>query len=357
MTLKRIALVFGGRSSEHEISLLSAGNIYKAIDKNKYEVFLIGIDKNGVWSLQEESIFKTLEEKLPALNKSNQKLVALVKTEQGAAVTGICGFDFPPVLMDLAFPALHGPYGEDGTIQGLFKMVDLPFVGPDEKGSALAMDKEVMKRLFREADIPSADYICVEPGKEQPSYKEAARKLSDTMFIKPARQGSSVGVFKVTGERDFLTGLQKALKYDSKVLIEECVIGRELECSVLGNQNPQASVLGEIIPSEEYGFYSYEAKYINEKGATLSAPAKLDPDLQRRMQELALRTFKTLYLEGMSRVDFFLREDGKFLINEVNTIPGFTAISMYPRLWGCSGIDYPDLIDKLLKLALERHTS
>lgn len=355
MTRKKVALIFGGRSTEHEISILSAKNIYKAMDGDKYEIHLIGIDKDGVWSLADESAFEAPEGELPVFDSCSEKLVTICRGKSGPVLLGIGNSMMIPVLLDIAFPVLHGPYGEDGTIQGLFKMAGLPFVGADEMGSAIGMDKEVMKRLLIEAGIPSAAYIGIESeGEERPSWQEASSRLGEVLFIKPSRQGSSVGISRVITEEGYNAALKKAFKYDTKVLIEECITGREIECAVLGNQKPEASELGEIIPGDKHGFYSYEAKYLDEKGATLIAPAEMAPDVVKEIQHLAIRTYKVLCLAGMARVDFFLEENGRILVNEVNTIPGFTAISMYPRLWDLTGVSYSELVNRLLELAEQR---
>lgn len=338
----RVALVFGGRSAEHEVSLQSAKSILEAIDKDKYEAILIGIDKKGKWYLNEESsLFLNSENpKLIALNKKNIKEIVLTS-----------GKIKPQV--DVVFPILHGPYGEDGTIQGLLKLSNIPFVGCSVLGSAVGMDKDVMKRLLREASIPVADFLVFKSfEKEKIHYQNIQEKLGLPFFVKPANLGSSVGVFKIFNEEDFKKALGDVFSYDNKILFERFIKGREIECSVLGNDNPTASLPGEVIPKHE--FYSYEAKYIDEDGAVLKIPAELSEDLIKKVQNLAVRTFKTLCCEGMARVDFFLKEDGQILVNEINTIPGFTKISMYPKLWEISGISYTQLIDRLINLALER---
>jgi D-alanine-D-alanine ligase len=254
--------------------------------------------------------------------------------------------------VDVVFPVLHGTFGEDGTMQGLLELLDVAYVGADVLGSAVGMDKDVMKRLLRDASIPIGKFIALKSG-ESLAFNEAKKRLGIPMFIKPANLGSSVGVSKVKNEADFTKAMKKAFLYDSKILIEEFIDGREVECSVLGNENPIASVPGEVIPHQE--FYSYEAKYIDENGAGLEIPAKLSKTVIKKIQELAIKTFLTLCCTGMGRVDCFVTKENKVYVNEINTIPGFTKISMYPKLWEASGIAYPKLIDRLITLAIERH--
>lgn len=253
--------------------------------------------------------------------------------------------------IDVVFPILHGPFGEDGTIQGLLKLANVPFVGASVLGSAVGMDKDVMKRLLREAEIPIGKFLTFKE-KDIPTYEEAVKNLGLPLFVKPANMGSSVGVSKVREKKDFDKAVWEAFKYDRKILIEEGIKGREIECSVLGNDNPIASIPGEVIPNHD--FYSYEAKYIDKDGATLEIPAKLSNEIIKKIQILTVKTFKTLSCEGLGRIDFFLKENGDILVNEINTIPGFTSISMYPKLWEASGISYTELIDRLIQLALER---
>lgn len=254
--------------------------------------------------------------------------------------------------LDVVFPVLHGTYGEDGSVQGLLRMLDLPFVGPDILGSAVGMDKDVAKRLLRDARIPIADFIALERG-EAWSAKAVWKRLGKPVFVKPANQGSSVGVHKAKNDAELARAVKDAFRYDSKILIEEAVPGREIEVSVLGDARPSASVAGEVIPHHE--FYSYEAKYLDENGAGLMIPAKLSAAEMRKVRDLAVRAYRTLALEGMARVDFFMRKGGGFVVNEVNTIPGFTKISMYPKLWEATGVPYGSLIDRLIALALARH--
>ncbi len=346
-------MIFGGKSAEHEVSLQSAKNVIDAIDKNKYEVVPVGIDKNGAWHLQDSANF--------LLNASNPKLIALNKSSNSLAV--VPGREGQPLMkqqgstalgaIDVAFPVMHGTNGEDGTVQGLLKLLEIPFVGAGVLGSAVGMDKDVMKRLLRDAKLPI--------GKFQTFYKHEAREISFDkviealglpFFIKPANTGSSVGVHKIKEKKQFDAAMADAFQYDDKVLAEEFIKGREIEVSVLGNENPKASLPGEVLPTHE--FYSYEAKYLDPEGAKFEIPAKLTEAQIKNVQTIAVKTFKVLCCEGLARVDFFMKESGELFINEINTLPGFTRISMYPKMWQASGLSYPDLIDQLLTLAIER---
>ncbi|MHB8425536.1 MAG: D-alanine--D-alanine ligase [Gammaproteobacteria bacterium] len=347
----RVGILFGGKSAEHEISLLSAKNVIDALDKDKYEPVLIGIDKSGRWLLNEPSRFllHSSNPKLIALNKANSENVALTP-QSGGQLTSLNSGHLDKAV-DVVFPILHGPFGEDGTIQGLLKLASVPFVGAGVLGSAVGMDKDVMKRLLRDAGIPIPRFLSFASNRP-PKFEDVKRELGLPLFVKPANLGSSVGISKAKDETGFSKAVGDAFRYDTKILVEEAVQGREIECAVLGNDDPQASVPGEIIPTRE--FYDYDAKYVDETGARLEAPAKLDADAVKRVQELAIRTFQALNCEGMGRVDFFLKTDGALLVNEINTIPGFTKISMYPRLWALSGVSYTELIDRLIRLAMER---
>jgi D-alanine-D-alanine ligase len=346
----RVAVLFGGKSAEHEVSLQSARNVINALDKDKYEVVPIGIDKEGRWLLADTSnyLLNSTDPKLISLNKSNNA-VAVVPQSSGALMELASRREASRI--DVFFPVLHGPFGEDGSIQGLLKLANVPFVGAGVLGSAVSMDKDVMKRLFREAGLLIADFLVVRPG-DTVSYPSITQRLGSPIFVKPANLGSSVGVHKVTGEDQLAPALADAFAYDTKVLIEEAIVGREIEVSVLGNENPIASVPGEIVPHHD--FYSYEAKYIDEHGAGLEIPARLPEAVVRRLQEAAINAFRTAGCEGMARVDFFLRQDGTVIVNEINTIPGFTSISMYPKLWEASGLAQPELLDRLIQLAIAR---
>lgn len=353
MSRIRVGILFGGRSAEHEVSLQSAKNIVDAIDKNKYEVVLIGIDKEGGWHLDEGSRFllQTTEADLPKLSAGGENL-AMVPGKQEAQLVLLSGQQAPGSL-DVVFPILHGPFGEDGTVQGLLKLANIPFVGAGVLGSAVGMDKDVMKRLLRDAGIPIARFMTLNKySAAEVGFDNARDQLGLPLFIKPANLGSSVGIHKIRDREEFDRAVRDAFKYDNKVLIEECIVGREIECSVLGNNEPVASVLGEILPRHE--FYSYEAKYLDENGALLEIPAKLPQEISERIRQTAIKTFSVLCCEGMARVDFFLRNNDEIIVNEINTIPGFTRISMYPKLWEASGLPYSELIDRLIRLAIEK---
>jgi len=349
----RIGILFGGRSAEHEVSLRSANNIINALDKDKYDVVLIGIDKSGQWYLNESSTFL-----LNATDAKNVKLgeggtsVVLKPGQQENQLVPLSG-DASPNQLDVVFPVLHGTYGEDGTMQGLLKLADIPFVGPGVLGSAVCMDKDVSKRLMREAGIPVAKahtYKSFQRAKID--LQQVEDDLGFPCFIKPANLGSSVGISKATTQQELSDAIDMAFRFDHKIIIEEMIEGREIECSVLGNDEPIVSIPGEILP--QHDFYSYEAKYLDDKGALLEIPAKLNDEQVKAIQDLAIRTYQTLCCEGLSRVDVFLCKDDKIYVNEVNTLPGFTRISMYPKLWEASGISYSELLDRLIQLAIER---
>ncbi|MBN2093425.1 D-alanine--D-alanine ligase [candidate division KSB1 bacterium] len=351
----KVGIIFGGKSAEHEVALQSAKNVINALNREKYEPVLIGIDKTGKWHLHQSAYYLLNENdpKLIALNLSDTTEVVSVPTyEKNQLIAIEDGQKYGH--LDVVFPVLHGTFGEDGTIQGLLKLLDIPFVGAGVLGSAVGMDKDVMKRLLRDAQIPIPKFISINRiQRAQFSFETIVNELGLPFFMKPANSGSSVGIHKVHNFAEFEPALNDAFTYDTKILIEEFIKGREIECSVLGNYNPLASIPGEVIPTHE--FYSYEAKYLDEKGATLQIPAKLPENIIKNVQELAIKTFQVLCCQGMARVDFFLQSDETLLVNEINTIPGFTRISMYPKLWEMSGISYAELIDRLIQLALERH--
>ncbi|MEQ6391188.1 D-alanine--D-alanine ligase [Bacillaceae bacterium S4-13-58] len=353
MSKIKIGIIFGGKSSEHEVSLQSAKNVFEALDKTKYDPILIGIDKEGRWHLNDQSqyLLNADNPKLIQLNKSN-KGVAIIPGEEKNQVMNLSSSD-PFEQLDVVFPILHGPLGEDGSIQGMLRMANIPFVGPGVLGSAVSMDKDIAKRLLKEAGFHVAKGFAFTKAKRNKiDFAKIETELGLPMFIKPANQGSSVGVSKVKSADEFEKAVDTAFEFDNKILIEEAIVGREIECSVLGNEDPKASILGEIVAQRD--FYSYEAKYIDETGALLEIPAKLPEELSERVREEAVRAFETLGCEGLSRVDFFVTEDEKIIVNEINTIPGFTKISMYPKLWEKTGISYSDLIDQLIQLAIDR---
>lgn len=349
----RVGIIFGGKSAEHEVSLQSAKNILSALNKEKYEAVLIGIDKTGRWYLNEDSkaLLNENDPRLIQLNHSNQE-VALVPGSVSNQLINITNQSSLGQI-DVVFPILHGPFGEDGTMQGLLKLANIPFVGAGVLGSAVGMDKDVMKRLMRADGIKIADFVTYGYGdKGAINYDSVVETLGLPLFVKPANLGSSVGISKVSNRDSFNKAIENAFQYDTKIIIEENITGREIECAVLGNEDPIASLPGEVLPQTD--FYSYEAKYIDEKGAILEIPAKLSPSEIALVQESSILAYKSLCCEGMARVDLFLKENGDILVNEINTIPGFTRISMYPKLWETSGLPYDKLIDRLIELALER---
>ena len=347
----RVAILFGGRSAEHEISLISARNIVAAMDKNKYEIVAIGIDKQGRWFYDEGARLLRDHEQNQVMPAGNTHLAALLPGAGQSNLIRLAGRGPGPV--DVVFPVLHGPFGEDGTVQGLLKLANVPFVGASVLGSAIGMDKDVMKRLLRDASVPIGRFHVYDRSTaDQIKFPRIKKTLGLPLFVKPANLGSSVGISKVNSREELDAAVKKALRFDNKILIEEFIQGREIECSVLGNDHPIASLPGEIITGHD--FYSYDAKYIDDQGARLEIPAKLPQAIVKNVQQIAIRTYKALCCEGMARVDFFLEANGKVLVNEINTIPGFTQISMYPKMWEASGIPYTKLIDRLIQLALRR---
>jgi len=352
----KVALICGGKSAEHEVSLRSANSIIGAIDRKKYSVAVIGIEKNGRWYFYPKGnfILNADDPKRTKLNQNDRQEITLAPGINGAKIHSIShGVNLGSI--QAAFPVLHGPFGEDGTVQGLLKLLDIPFVGPSVLGSAAGMDKEVAKRILRDNKIPIADFLVFSRiDKGRISFARVRKTLGTIIFVKPANLGSSVGINKVKNEKEFIKAVADAFKYDDKILIEEYVKGREIECSVLGNEKPIASLPGEVIPKNEHEFYSYVAKYIDDDGATLNVTAILPKNIIKKIQAMAVATYKALQLEGMSRVDFFLKKSGSLVVNEVNTIPGFTKISMYPKMLEASGINYADLIDKLIQFGISR---
>ena len=352
-----MGILFGGRSGEHEVSLTSATSLLKVLDPEKYEVVPIAITREGQWRVGSavlgpqhaaplRGVLENGKPVTPSVDPTGPKLIPLNSTLPTES--------WPDV--DVIFPILHGTFGEDGTIQGLLELAGVPYVGAGVLASAVGMDKDVMKRLFRDAGLPVVKWVLVLRGdwERDPARlrKLLERQLRYPLFIKPANLGSSVGISKVHSARGLPAALHLAARYDRKIIVEKAVDAREIECSVLGNDRPEASVPGEVIPVNE--FYDYEAKYIKE-GSKLIIPAKLTPRQTKRAQELSVRAFQAIDCAGMGRVDMLLdRKTGKLFVNEINTIPGFTPISMYPKLWEASGLPYPQLVDRLIELALER---
>ena len=362
---KRVMIIFGGQSSEHEVSRVSATSIIKNIDRNKFDVSILGITKEGRWMPYNGPIEKIATGEWEALAASSTKSLSednnvidsiindeLIPTENNSIVN--VGKKRPNV--DVIFPVLHGSNGEDGTIQGLFEIAGVPYVGPGVLGSALGMDKIYAKIIFEKAGIPQADYLyCTRKGVNDNIDSIVERiegKFAYPVFVKPSNAGSSVGVSKARDKNELIGALNFAAKYDRKILIEEFINGREVECAVLGNDEPIASTVGEIVPSND--FYDYKAKYIDNKSQVI-IPAELPEETIQKVRDNAVKAFKALDCAGLSRVDFFVhRENGNVFINEINTIPGFTSISMYPMLWEASGIPYAELIERLIDLAVER---
>jgi D-alanine-D-alanine ligase len=346
----RVGVLFGGRSGEHEVSLASAASVIRGLDPDKYEAVPIGITKEGHWLIGAGA-----QKMLPEVLRGGQR-VMMTADPTDAALVRLDGSG-GGTRLDVVFPAMHGTFGEDGTIQGLLDLAGLPFVGAGVLGSAIAMDKDVAKRLLQAAKIPVVPWVAVpriewekNPGDVEQTIEN---KFQYPVFVKPATLGSSVGMTKVHSREELAPALNLAAEFAQKILVERAMVAREIEVSVLGNNEPAASVPGEIVPHRE--FYDYAAKYL-EEGTQLLIPAKLKPVQVKKFQKLAVDSFRALELSGMARVDFFLeKEGGKIYLNEVNTIPGFTSISMYPKLWEASGIPFRDLIDKLIELALEQH--
>lgn len=368
MTKKlRVAVLYGGRSGEHEISLISAASVIRNLDPDKYEIVPIAIDKQGRWLLNDVKLIEAAQQSkslpvyrdAPAVvlppNPSGGESAVVPLDPSSAAHSAARAFD-------VVFPVMHGPLCEDGTIQGLLELADVPYVGCGVLASAVGMDKDVAKRLARDAGIPIVPFVSVKAGqwRRDPAAVRAAaaRELGFPVFVKPANMGSSVGVHKVKEASAFDAALDDAFRYDTKVLVEKAIDAREIEFAVLENANagepPLVSVAGEVAPTHE--FYSYEAKYLDENGAALMIPAQLSADQAKAAAELASATFAALECEGLARVDLFLdKNTGQLYLNEINTIPGFTQISMYPKLWEASDIGYRELLTKLIELAIVRH--
>ena len=356
----RLGILFGGRSGEHEVSLTSAASVLAALDPEKYDVVPIGITREGRWlagSSADKLLPGVLQNGRPvtaSVDPTGPRLIAL--NPESLAARERAG-ESTCAEIDVIFPVLHGTFGEDGTVQGLLELAGIPYVGAGVLASAVGMDKDVMKKLFRDARLPIVKWVTVLRGEweQHPSRARAVaeKKIGYPMFVKPANLGSSVGISKVHSPKEFTPALKLAAEYDRKIIIERAVDAREIECAVLGNEHPEASVPGEVVPVNE--FYDYEAKYLKQ-GSELIIPAKLRPRQMRRAQQLAVRAFQAIDGAGMARVDFLLdRHTAGLFVNEINTIPGFTPISMYPKLWEASGVPYPKLVDRLIELALERH--
>ena len=350
----RVGLLFGGRSPEHDVSVLSARNVARALEEAGHAVVPVRIDRAGRWTVEDvgDGLPDTDDAGGPDPGGAGRPLL-LAAEVPGRLLAQNADGTLEPVAVDVVFPVLHGVNGEDGRVQGLLRTLGLPFVGPDVLGSAVCMDKDVAKRLLQAAGVPVAAWATVRAGRPGPGYGDLAERLGTPLFVKPANSGSSVGVTKVEAEGDLRPALDAAFRYDRTVLVEEAVVGREVEVAVLGNGEPRASAPGEIVSTST--FYDYDAKYLDADAARMEVPADLPADVADRVRALAVEAYVALGCEGLARVDFFVADDGRVLVNEVNTIPGFTARSMYPVMWEHTGLPAPALADTLVRLALERH--
>lgn len=347
-----LLVICGGQSAEHEVSVISTRNVVAALDTAKYDIQVAYINKSGVWYLFESpKRFLTAEEPAALLGTSCAPKANLPLTGVGADTELTTKTN--NYKIDVVFPVMHGMHSEDGTLQGFLELANVPYVGPGVLGSAVCMDKEVSKKLLRAEQIATARWLTAYRHEiDQLNFDKIISELGLPLFVKPANTGSSVGISKVKSRDDFSPAIELALQYDHKILFEEFIAAREIECSVLGNEHPEASIPGEIIPHHE--FYTYEAKYFDPNGASLAIPAELPEKIIQQIQTIAKKAFIALSCEGMARVDFFVTNDYKIYVNEINTIPGFTSTSMYPKLWEASGLSYEKLLDKLIQLAIER---
>jgi D-alanine-D-alanine ligase len=348
----QLSVLCGGQSTEHEVSIRSARNVVAALDPKKYDAMVIGIDHQGGWHRIENT-----KEFLVATDAHLKSLTTEpITVMMGERKTPWLSLRTPGqrYAVDCVFPVLHGTNGEDGTLQGLLDLLNLPYVGSDTQSSAICMEKDIIKQLLRAAHLPTADWhtLCASDDRHG-LYQKLAATFGAKMFIKPVSLGSSVGVTPVSDANQFEQAVTAAFRLDDRLIVEPRLYGREIECAVLGNESPRASLPGEIVPHHD--FYSYEAKYLDPNGASTEAPAKLSPEMTVQIQQTAIAAFKAAYCAGMARVDFFLVDDKKIYINEINTIPGFTNISMYPKMWQVSGLSYRELLDQLIQLAMARH--
>ena len=352
MSKIRVLLLFGGRSAEHEVSVVSARSVYAAIDRERYDVVLAGIDQQGRWYFGGKD-----GESLSSSTVVPDEQVPARLSTAGPFLESKDGNGLPGSEFDVVFPLLHGPYGEDGTVQGLLELAGLAYVGAGVAASAVGMDKVLARALFAASGLPQTQYSVISRSDWRRAQVSVVERLEGEhnypLFVKPANLGSSVGISKVHDRQGLQAGLELASHYDTKLIVERSVENaRELECAVLGNEYPEASGVGEIIPGAE--FYDYTTKYIDDR-SELVVPAVLEKSGTESIRELAIRTFKAIDCSGLARVDFFMRSDGSVLVNEINTMPGFTPISMYPKLWAAAGVAYGDLIDRLIQFGLERH--
>lgn len=360
----RVLVLFGGRSGEHPISAVTAGGVLRAIDRTRYEVLAVGITRDGHWVLADDDPdrWAITDGRLPEV--TNGSVRVLLPQAAGDREVQVMRGSVAEALgtVDVVFPLLHGPFGEDGTVQGMLELADVRYVGAGVLASAVGMDKQMMKLVFAGQGLPVGPYVVVPPGdldRDPAAVLARAEGLGLPVFVKPARAGSSLGISKVTDRADLPDAIRAAAEHDPKVLIEAAIVGREVECGVLGGRDgapARASLPGEIVVRGEHSFYDFEAKYLDEASAELTCPADLPAEVTARVRELAVRAFDAIGCEGLARVDVFVQPDGNVLVNEINTMPGFTPFSMYPRMWAATGLDYPALVDELIQLALARPT-
>lgn len=354
MSKLRVAILCGGASPEHEVSLQSASNILQFIDRDKYEVILIVIDKAGKWYLANEADYLLdADDPRKIRLKPQQQELALVPGKGKQQIYNLSTQAFLPGL-DIIFPVMHGTGAEDGVLQGIMKALNVAFVGAGIAGSAICIDKDLTKRLLKQAGLNITPFMCMQRHeKDSFSYEQIVQNLGSPFFVKAACQGSSIGVMMVNNQAEYEEAINCAFSYDHKILLEKNVDGREIECAVLGNDTPKASLCGELVRVQDK-FYSYDAKYLSSESYRVKIPAELPTSIHKELQEQAVLAFKVLECVGLARVDFFVTNDNEIIVNEVNTLPGFTNISMYPKLWEATSINYADLIDKLLELAMDK---
>lgn len=345
-----VVILYGGKSAEHEISIRSANNVFQNIDRTKYNPLLVKIDKKGRWLTNKDYFANNDFTSITNIQEFNPSDQIFLNPGNGFPFI-IANGPSINISVDAIFPVLHGPNGEDGTVQGLLKILEIPFVGPSVLGSAIGMDKEVVKRLLIEANINIGKYL-VARNDQFPDFSKVKKVLGLPVYVKPANMGSSVGISKVNTEDEYGKAIELAYQFDRKLIIEANIVGREIECAILGNENPKSSVPGEIVASTD--FYDYSSKYLENNGSELIVDANFDDAMKKKIMDIGVKTFQVLECEGMARVDFFITKANEILINEINTIPGFTSISMYPKLWLESGLSYTQLISKLIDLAISR---
>ncbi|ANC29722.1 D-alanine--D-alanine ligase family protein [Isoptericola dokdonensis] len=362
----RVALLFGGRSGEHAISAATAAGVLGAIDRDRYDVVPVGITRQGRWVVAADDVdrWRITDGRLPEVTADDGAEVVLSLTQGEKALRVLEPGEVPSVLgdVDVVFPLLHGPFGEDGTVQGLLELADVHYVGAGVLASAVGMDKHFMKLVLAGHGLPVGPYEVLKPHEwtaDPEACTDRVAALGLPLFVKPARAGSSLGISRVDDLADLPAAVEAAREHDPKVVVEAGIVGREIECAVLGGRDgerPRASLPGEIVVDDTHAFYDFEAKYLDEAHVQLSCPADLPDDVTARVRDLAVRTFEAVEAEGLSRVDVFVTPDHEVVVNEINTMPGFTPYSMYPRMWEATGMTYPELVDELIRLALERPT-